>query len=299
MKRAITSFLLILFLSSQSITAQENMIQKGTFALRNVYLSTGALNIGGRSASLSELRNLAPSSSILQSDLSGYEGNIFYSERPALNVGLAAGFRFRYRDREKDLSGPEFRIGLNTGGVSLLFSSFSKTDRVPVDTLYSNRTGEAFPVDSVSYHSVSIDLLRKYLNADIAVIFRSKNFLGLSIFGGLGVQSGYSFENVLRVRSLSSSRLESVSPFNGQEVLSFHSSYRYKEEQLSTSNTFSFGIYIPAGLNVRLSSQSSLLQMVNFYYEVRLGYYYYSLPDVRNISEPATQHHFGVRISID
>ena len=300
MKSAITLLMFLLFVWSQSITAQENVTQKGALSLRSVYLSTGAFIFDGKPASLGEFRNLAPASSILQSDLNGYEGNIFFSGRPAVEVGVAAGFRFRYRDREKDLSGPEFRIGLNAGSASLLYSSFSKMDRVPVDTLYSNRTGEAFPVDSVSYHSVSIDLLRKYLNADFSVIFRSRNFLGLSIFGGIGVQSGISFENELRVRSLSSNRLESLSPFNDHEVLSFHgSAYQYDEEQFSTSNSFSFAIYIPAGVNVRLSSQSSLLRMVNFYYEVRPGYYYYSIPDVRNISEPRTQHILGMRISID
>ncbi|GEM_PF-3009427 len=299
MKSIITLLAISLLLSAQS-TAQQNEIQRNTWRLSNVYLSTGINSFKGRAADISELRLLAPSSSILQSDLSDYSGIAIYYSLPYADFGAAAGFRMRQAGDKKHIKGPEFRVGINMGTAGLLYSSFYKEERVPVDTLYSGRTGEAFPVDSVSYRSVSIDLLRKYLSADFSVIFRSKNLLGFSLFAGLGIRSGYSYENQLRVRSNSSSRLESIAPFNGQEVFAFHpSEYKVDEESFPVANSFSFALYIPAGVNVRLSSRSAVLSRVNLFYEMQHGYYYYSVPAVRGISGLRTRHLIGMRIAID
>ena len=298
MKTRISLLLFLILFSVFALQAQQTEIRNRSLSVHNIYFNAGVFPTPSGAFGLEAFRVLAPSSAILQDDFNGYRSWIFFSGMPATELGVSAGFGRGSRDNVKKHSAPEFRAGFYYGSSNVLLTGFEKSDRVTVDSLYSARTGAMYQVDSVSYNYVTVEHLRKYLKGDFSLIFRSGYLLGLSLFGGVGMNMGYSIENKLRVRSVSSNRLESVSPFNGREILSFHSPETI-EELVPVAGSFSFTLYIPAGIDMRLSSQSELLGRVHFYYEVRLGYAYQSMAPLGGISQTAVQHLIGLRIAMD
>ncbi|MCW5900039.1 MAG: hypothetical protein KIT10_12290 [Flavobacteriales bacterium] len=134
-----------------------------------------------------DFRQLTPGSTLVPEELSGYgmrRGEWFFDAAPAFLIALGL---HPFHNGEKP--GPELRAGIHHASGTAGTLGWSRTDRVPVDTLYSTG-GQYFVVDSTRSEEYQYRHQAERLGVEAAIVFRTSGPSRWSLFGGGGVGAG-------------------------------------------------------------------------------------------------------------
>jgi hypothetical protein len=234
-------------------------------SIEGVYLQSGAF-FGAGKASLADFQALAPSSSILQQDLSAYNTYPVFNfslpgQSQSLGLGLHLG-KMPNATLRVGLMHINQRNALSTGG------SFTETFRI--DTLTSSQTGTQFFVDSFSTHSYNATYSQEQLRLDAALIFRYKADKRWSFYGGIGMNFGLSYNGATQIR-------KNVSPYGESYPYGlfndiFYSNGTHEQETFENKGGFGFGVYAPVGIDFQVGKKRDFFKPIHLYMELRPGF---------------------------
>jgi hypothetical protein len=256
MKKLVLSFGLICFGASYAQVSVEG-----------IYLQSGSFFSAGK-GSLTDFQALAPSSSILQQDLSAYNTNpVFNFSFPGQSQSLSLGLNLG------KMPNATLRVGLmHINQRNALSTGGSYTETFRVDTLTSSQTGTQYFVDSFSTHSYNATYSQEQLRLDAALIFRYKADKRWSFYGGIGVNFGLSYNGVTNIN-------QNVSPYGNVNSYPFdmfndimYNNGTFEYETYENKGGFGLGVYAPLGIDFQVGKKREFWKPIHLYMELRPGF---------------------------
>jgi len=171
---------------STALVAQE---KSGCLQLSEAQVLIGSNLSLLETLSLSDFNTLAPGSSILAKDYTGFSSDYYTGTYTNPSYTGLLGFTF------KNKPNPLLRLGLGYSRRTLGTGSSSRYDSFHYDTLTSAQTGEQIFLDSTHSQNMYGGYQSTYLSFDASLIFRTKPSARWSIYGGIGVNVGDDYYN--------------------------------------------------------------------------------------------------------
>jgi len=293
-------FLLILIIVSLLTFGQQtnNNVIKG-FRINEYSIQIGMFGGSSASSSLADFNILAPNSMLLKSNLfSTFESYApyYYESFPNSQFSASLGFQFSDKQRTKYNKHIQLRVGINYMNSSAFSGSLYSSEAKPYDTLTSSQTGQLTYLDSVVSKQLGMTYSSEQLRLDGSLIFRTNPDARWSLYSGIGLTAGFSFNAKTTIHYYTNSRLESRNPDGSQSYYNFNDG-ESKTEIFSNKNNFAFSAYIPLGINLRLGKKTEFWKKVNLFYEIRPSVNVTYIPELKTVTNTYFQQGIGFKIS--
>lgn len=296
MQRSIVLLPLILFITL-SASAQDSTEQTGKFRIRAIKLHPFINLQRIPKASLSESRDLASGSRLLERDLSGYEPSSGKSSYASGAVSAMIEVGRDRKDAEQRLFHSTWRLGVSLSHGTDLERSWSSSDRRTTDTLRSEESGERLYEDSSATRTLSFSHRSKKLRLRGAWILRLDASEQLSFYTGAGLTAGMSFDGRTVVRDSRTGRLsyrdEDGKAYRSERLENLGGS----RESSRTSPNFTTSAFIPLGGELALG-KDGFWERSHLFYEARAGWRFTRLSKGIHAQAPGIQHGLGFRFDV-
>ncbi|MFL5753396.1 MAG: hypothetical protein ACJ76F_08315 [Bacteroidia bacterium] len=209
--------------------------------------------------------------------------NSGYSVNPNEMISVNALFDL-YNTRRKSYSRRQLFLGLAYYKDNELYSGYIRSWHKRIDTLYSSSGAPELYRDSVSLDNYSLNYVNHSIALDLQQVFSTSSDKIVSIFFGYGLSFNYSINSQIKerynsVRGLSSS---SSPMFSGTAYLPQYGAENYKfyhsQQSYTAKRSIAYKIFVPLGINFRLSQKRHLLSKVVLSLQARVGVDFLQLP---------------------
>jgi len=275
MKKLTVFFLFV----STALVAQE---KSGCMQLTEAQVLIGSNLSSVETMSLNDFKMLAPSSSILAKDYTGFSSNYYNSTYTNPSFTGLLGFTF------KNKPNPLLRLGLGYSTRTLGTGSSSRYESFHYDTLTSGQTGQQIFLDSTHTQYMYGAYQATYLSLDASLIFRTKPAARWSIYGGIGVNVGMAFNGFLTVE-YHDEHYASSGNYN-------QSNWTHEQERFTQKTHVASTVYIPMGLDFRLGKKSVFMNRLHLFAEARPSMTITSIPSLKTQLTPNITSSLGLRI---
>jgi hypothetical protein len=300
--KASNIFLTIFFFAvTFSVFGQEQSKKIKIIRIHDIYISTGFCSEHNTNGSLTDFRTLAPQSGYLKNNFTDYSqpGGSNWTTNNMYSVML--GIQFGDKEKTSYKANPLLRLGVSYYSGAILSNHLSMTSSKPYDTLTYSQTGQTVYLDSVSTRQYGMDYTSEQLRFDGSLIFRTNPDARWSLYAGIGITAGLSFNANTYIYYDDFNKTETRSP-NGSYTSSqydFTVLNNNKVEGYRNKNNFGFSTYIPMGIDFRIGKKSGFWKRTHLFYELRSGINLTSIPELRTIAKASVQNTFGLRVSWD
>lgn len=275
MKKLAFCFLFV----STALLAQE---KSSNIQLTEAQVLLGSNMYTVETMTLSDFQTLAPNSSILAKDFTGFSQSMYTSVYGNSAYTGLLGLSF------KNKPNPVLRIGLGYSTRTLGTGSSSRYESFHYDTLTSTQTGQQIFLDSTHSQYVYGAYQSTYLSLDASLIFRTKPAARWSIYGGVGLNFGMAFNSFLTL------------DYNDEHYASSgnydQSNWSHEQERFTQKSHLASTIYIPMGLDFRLGKKSEFLNRLHLFVETRPSMTITSIPSFKTLLTPNISNSLGLRI---
>lgn len=222
-----------------------------------------------------------------------------YSLTTANNMyNVSIGFKFGNMKTNSYRDNPILRIGLGSSSGIAMSASYSDENRFRYDTLLSISGGDVFYLDTVVSEFYNISYAYEQLSINASLLFRTKSQSQLSAYAGIGAAFGISYKTRSDfLYELSKSKGISDSDENNYFDYEYGESYEFLTESFKNKSNTCFYLFMPFGLDVRLSKNNSFWKQMHLFYEFKPGVNIMSIPEVTTVTNPNLYHGFGIRTS--
>ncbi len=292
-------FLLALF--SGCLTSLWGQGEKGTLTplkIQDFYFLPSLQFASTGPADLMAFDKLAPGSAILSRNYSDYvssDYNLYANSNFQISMGLA----LRNSDKSEYRQNMQLQIGMSHTSALNLSQVRWREIRKPYDTLLSQQTANRLYVDSITSHYVDAQNGSDKLSLQAALVFRSNPALRWSIFGGLGVSGGLSYNSFTHIHYTMINRTALVDE-TGSEYFGYYPDdpdFYQEEEIFRNKSSFSGSVYLPFGVDFRMGEKSDLLKRMHIYSELRPGMDFSRIPEYGYNTRSFFQFGLGLCVS--
>lgn len=306
MKMKISLVVLLTALINLNSFGQEKYVKPDYL---ETYFSWGAIIYSAPTLLLSDAKLLTPNSKILQGDLSnftrsfgfaGFGNQIGYSTHNPINSSAIGGAVFeaqlgnynfgKAKDRKRS---PQLRVGFGYGSTQSVGGFWSNTSTSPSDTFVSSGGKKIF-TDSVSYESVNVSYSSSQARVMADILFHTNPDRRFSIYVGIGLQLGATFNNQTQVYYAASNYITSGKDQN-LEVIS-RGETTSKNEWNNNKGGWLIGAYVPMGVSYRLGKTTNVLNQTSVFMEFKPGITAMAIPELQTYLLPFVQSNYGVRV---
>ena len=250
----------------------------------------------GSIVTLEDFKTLAPNSTLLPQDLTGYNTNFGYSNTGSFGNSILLGFKFGKKDGSDYRPNPILRLGISYYFNQSLSMGTFKEDRIAYDTLTSSKTGEIIPVDSIFNSRYQMDYNSHQLRLDASVIFRTDPTAKLNFYAGIGATFGASVSSQTEISHHQFSYISSEDINTRNLYISNGYDPNYEKETIANKTNLSYSAYIPLGIDFRVSNKSPFWKQVHFFYEMRTSLNMVSIPELSTYTTVGWQHGLGLKV---
>src|ERR1051325_6154415 len=290
-KKIIASFALFFIITTISTYSQEE--KKDSIAkikITDIYGQICANPYYGKQGTLEDFKKLAPSSLLLSNNFNGFSPDyIGYFSYDRI-ISVMAAIKNPHRKNVQP------RIGLGYYEGNNLLYGLSKMKDLPNDTLISNQTGDTTIIRRTEEELYSMAYTSKQFRIDLSLIFRTNPETRISLYGGLGANTGVSFNTktyirYMKVTNESSYSNNSSSYYSGQPG-------DLRSEKFTNKNSFTSSIYAPLGIDFRIGNRKEWLKRIHVYCEARPSITSMNIPELRKITYTRIPINLGVKVSL-
>ena len=262
----------------------------------SAWILPGASWQTAQDGSLSDFKQLAPGSPILNGNLSGFTNSFGTNFSSQTGFSGGVGIQFLNRKDQTVRANPTLRLGLSYRNGEVLYGSLSKETTAVIDTLTSSQTGAELYLDSTYYESISMSANREVLMLDASLIFESHPGSRWTLFGGAGIAAGYSFNATTDI--FYNNYYDVQTAVNGSPGFvdpNFDNS-NFKSERFRNDESFVGEIYLPLGVDFKVGKEREFWKKIHLFYEVRPGMQFSTIPELRSVVR--TQIHQGIGLKL-
>lgn len=290
------------FILAACVSAAIQVKAQSLVKVTECYVSSGTFMQEGLYTQFNNLSAFAPGSLLLGNlakDISRF--SVMQSDGGAGTAWSAnIGMRIYHKEDEGYRKNPLLRVGVQFQQAPVFSQHYSATKRVPYDTITSSQTGTQTYIDSIFIDNYHITYNQKRVMLDASLIFRTKPEARWHLFGGIGLQLGMAFRanttvqySFLKGQSSKQNGLEYLSNYM---MLNNHSADN-KTEKVANASSVAGGVYIPLGLNFRLSKKHDFFRQISLFTEMRPGLYWSGVPELNTTTfNTGVAAQLGVRV---
>ncbi len=185
-------------------------------------------------------------------------------------IGLMATWDIR-KKRKRSPWTKQLRLGFSYGDYSTGYiSSYNNNETYRVDTLISQQNGSEYYIDSVSGQFAYVENVADMFTIHLNYLMRYNAQRKFSFYTGIGASVGFTLDNALRLSYGSYSYTNTpIVQYNSNFGRNYDNDYNVQTKQLETATAMN--IYIPVGINYRISKRSKWLRPLNVFAEWRPG----------------------------
>ena len=268
------------------ITVSDISVQLGTFSGYNNY------------GNISDFRKLAPQSEILNNDFADY---LQFNNFRLLNnrmFSMMMGIKFSDKQKKSYKSNYQLRLGFSYSFGNNFMKELYAVERQAYDTLISQKTGQAYYIDSTTSHHYTMNYSSEELRFDASLIFKTKPEYRFTFHTGIGVSAGVSFNAQTYISYTKSASTDLSSNYNHFSYSSYYSgTYSEKHEFIQNSDVFGVSTYIPLGVNFQIGKNREFWKQFHVFYELRPGINIVSVPELRTIVNANFQQGIGLKVA--
>ena len=259
----------------------------------------GILGEGYGQGNLADFQKLAPNSTLLKNNFSGYDADRGFTVLGSSFFSFNAGINFADKQRNYYRPDPQLRVGfclLNGTGLS---GGLNYKEKTPFDTIVSP-AGQPIARDSVNSTHYNMDYITKQIRADASLIFRTNRIKRFSLYAGLGANLGFAVSAYTEITYLNSKYIQEEHPA-GTQGSGTH--YPHKDstitEDFENRKGFGFSLYVPAGFDFRLGKRREFWKKTHLFTESRFVLNYYDIPELHWTRSVGFISMLGVRWAVD
>lgn len=278
----ITCFLLLCI--TNAVFSQEESSKN--VSISEVQLFSGLNYYSIDNISLNEISNFAPNSAILSKDYSGFNNNNNTNYGTYLDQSLSAMLGISFKNKPKTL----LRIGLNYQNKTNLYSHYYREDTYTYDTLTSSQTGQQYFLDSTTLKYLYMYQGSQQVHFDASFIFSTDPTARWSLYGGVGVLIGISFNSYT---ALSYGEAYSSNEYSNSN---YYSSDNSLFERFHNKNYMSSSVYLPFGVDFRIGTKRPFWNRLHLFYEARPMLSFSSIPEWKQVVNMNLTQGIGVKI---
>jgi len=316
MKKNTYLFVFIFLTVSPSLFGQDKPSgSTKKFEIEDISFQNGFLLEQGTNPTTADFKSLAPQSVLLNGNFSGYKSYPAYGSYSGHNsfnmnsldsrftmspmASILLGIKINKKNGEAKYN-PLIRVGLAYYSKTGMMSGLYNSERTTFDKFTSAQSGQTVFLDSVSLKTLEMIYASQQLRFDGSMIFRTDPLKRWSIYTGIGLTLGMSFNAHTDIYSTKNDWVESRLI---NENIEENGPYRRNQENLvkeSFSNKSNFGAsaFIPIGIDHRLGKKREFWKHLHVFLELRAGLSVNSIPELRTITTGSIQNTFGVKYSL-
>jgi hypothetical protein len=255
------------------------------------------------SISASDFMKLAPGSAILSDDFANNSNRTQVNRHEnysTLKINL--GFGFGNKQRTSYKSNPLLRLGFELSSGNMFSDEYSNIERVSIDTLTSNNTGETIYIDSLFTSYYKLDYRVTLISINGSLLFRTNPKARISFYSGIGFGVGMSLEKETSIYH-DENKDKSYVLSNGRTYDQYdYPFFDFSDiETVSGSNTpiMNYSINVPIGINFKIRKDHKIWKKVYLIIEAEPGINIISIPELGTKTEPYLQIGFGVKYTFN
>lgn len=253
----------------------------------SAYVLPGFASVSIPGGELSDFRELAPNSEILNKDFSVFDdGGGFYVSGLG-QFSPALGIQFNGEDGTAS-NHFRMRVGLTYSGGEMIHNHQYYSESFPYDTLISTQTGEEYYRDSTYSRSVDMSYRASSLQLDISLLWSTGFDARFQAFGGIGVTAGATFNGRTQIQEFENS-------FGYEYDYENYNDYR-RSEQFKAESGFVGSAYLPIGIDFRFGNKGFWGAM-HIMSEFRPALAFYSIPELDSYVSPSFGFLTGIRVA--
>lgn len=295
--KIINHLIVISFLIGTSFVYGQDENSKTTkrISIQDISIQTGLVSNRNTIGTLTDFKELAPQSVLLNNDLTAYSSGGFFTSTSTPISSILFGIQFSDKQRKVYKTNPKLRIGLSYFSGTSLTGSLYKNERKRYDTLTSNQTGQVTYIDSTTDHYYNMNYTSEQLRFDGSLIFRTNPQNRWSLYTGLGFTAGISFNAQTEISYDKINKTEVVYATNTPSQ--YYGANNFKSERYRSKNNFGFLTYLPMGIDFRIGNKREFWKQIHLFYELRPLVNVTSIPELRSITNIGIQNQIGLRVS--
>jgi hypothetical protein len=229
-------------------------------------LTNTSVTVTGSNINLLTLAREKESNLLSNVDLSNYKKYSGSNETTSNLFSILLGTEITFRNKMK----MNFRGGFTALNKADKSVSYLKEDVYRVDTLTSSQTGQQIYIDSTRTDEYHFSTVSNQLAMDLSATFSTNKLNKFSFYAGFGTFFGFTYASYLDVM-----HTNRITKNNG-----FSDPVRYQNNQMWNSSTENeklkldnvgsiAAIYIPLGIEYRISKKVNVLKNFSIYTELR------------------------------
>lgn len=268
-------------------------------SITDYYIHTGGFTTQFLKGSLADFQLLAPNSVLLNKYGGTFPNSDSYAflDRSNSMFSVLLGLKFSDKQKTRYKNNMQLRIGISYYSNTHLSYGMNSSVKIPFDTLTSSQTGETMYIDSVISRTLEMNYNSEQLRIDGSLIFRTNPEARWSLYSGIGLSAGMSFNAKTYIFYSKMSQIQGREPFH---YSNYNNNYdETSESEVITNNTnFGFSAYIPLGIDFRIGKKREFWKRIHLFYEIRPSINITYIPNLRTITNTAVQHGVGCKISM-
>ena len=258
------------------VNAQE--VTKTQLQFTGFSFGVGPFSFSSNISSIETFKTLAPNSTFLKADLSGYTDSHYYSQSQSNTiVGGYGHFNVVGKKSSNRLFKQSFRIGISYAEQSVYYDSYRKSETFTIDTLTSNSTGIEYPIDSTSNRNLVMFYDQTQLFVDAAYLLQTKEKNRCSLFGGLGAMVGFTVDATTTILLNEDFTYSANSP---RQLSPEWEDFIFQGEVTKNKSGAAFVGYIPIGVDFRMGNTRTFFKNSHLSAEIRPSIYINQIPEL-------------------
>lgn len=268
-------------------------------AIQEFYVQPGLLMQTSDNSSLADFQKLAPQSTLLKTNLTGYNqsgGRTFDADAM---LTILMGIHFSDKQKTAYKKGTSLRLGVSYLAGSNLVCNFNQSQNKRYDTLTSSQ-GQVIYRDSVVNRSLNMHYRSQQLRLDASLIFRTNPEARWSLYTGIGLTAGVSLNSNTDISYYTYGGLSDYDISTPNNIYTnYHSSgpTQMKTEHYRNSSSIGASVYVPMGVDFRLGRKREFWKRTHLFYEARPGVSMTNISEVGSFANATIQHGLGLRVT--
>jgi hypothetical protein len=152
-------------------------------------------------------------------------------------------------------------------------------------------------MDSIIRKNLGMKYSSEQLRFDGSLIFRTNPEARWSLFTGIGITAGFSFNAYSEIYFSQTNSIEARFPNGNSSTYYSHFGNDWETEKFRNKNNLAFSTYIPMGIDFRIGKKSEFWKQTHLFYEIRPGINMTSIPELRTLTNRTIQHGLGLKVS--
>lgn len=244
------------------------------------------------SSSLEDFQRLAPNSTLLQSDFTGFNMGENYMFYGPFNFGSASYNSLQLGLTFKNEPSLLWRIGISHGSSGDLSYWANRSITAPYDTLTSSQTGQQYFTDSTYSENYFMRYSSQQLHLESSVIFRTNPAKRWSLYAGAGLSFGLSYKAETYINYFANSSVSGLtSEYSGSQ------NYQSKTEHFKNKMTTSTSLFVPMGVDFRIGKNREFWKRLHLYYEMKPSVSIISIPELNTFTRVNMINTLGLKIA--